>query len=127
MPPRKSLTELQEKWYKKLKNEGFDDIEQDEQNLKRWDGRYFRNEYNSTTFEAKKTYYQEAGKFLNYYKFQSILDKKIWTLHSDGLTVRAIVIELEQRGYKIYKFKVQETIKRLAQVMLDWKNPYESR
>ena len=85
--------ELRDTWYKKLKDSGFEDIEQDEDTLKRWDSHYFtkrRNLTESGGWQAKAAYYSMAGRFLNEYKFDTPLEQAVWEYHANGLGRRDI-------------------------------------
>lgn len=87
-----TLQQLQKKWYKKLKDSGFNDIEDvnsKKQWLKRWDDYYFRRRFNKTTFEARECYFQAAVDMLNTHKF-SRLGRMIWKRHAEGMEVREI-------------------------------------
>jgi hypothetical protein len=79
------LKKLQRKWYRILKNKGFDDIEENG-NLKDFDSTYFVYKYNKVTFEAKEKYYRLARHMLVNYHFDNILEKRVWELHSHGMT-----------------------------------------
>lgn len=75
-------------WYSKLKAEGFDDIEQDEDNLKVWSSDKFgRNKgmIQNGGFEAKAEYFRLATMFCAEYEFETELDRIIWTYHAEGL------------------------------------------
>lgn len=116
---KKQLKEQQDIWYKKLKDEGFEDIEQDEQSLIRWDSHYFRTRYPDNTFRAKEEYYRLAGSFLHSHDFKSEKEKQVWELHAKGLPGTEIFIELRKRKVKIYKDWVYLTIRRLMEEMLE--------
>ncbi len=113
------LKKLQAKWYAKLEKAGFKDIEQDDDNLKQWHSHRFlvSNNYSKDKFDDKENYFRLAGQFLHEHKFQSVLDKKIWEAHSEGLSVREIVKTLKQKNIKVYKNLVHVTITRLAAIM----------
>ena len=77
---------LQDKWYNKLKNSGFEDIEQADGNLKKQAKSIHILYYKPVAYEAKQRYFELAGQFLYWYKFKNEVEKKIWTLHSEGMS-----------------------------------------
>jgi hypothetical protein len=96
---------LQKAWYKKLRDEGFDDIEQDEENLKVWHSHFFanrlKNRHTQSSWASKEEYFRVAGQFLHDHEFLDPLDKAVWELHANGLPVTKIVDELRSRRPKI--------------------------
>src|SRR5271166_5977613 len=123
-PNSKAFKELQAKWYKKLEKEGFEEIEQEDGNLKHWSSRVFAAKFNGVFFEDKKsyyesveTYYRTAGHFLNEYDFKSDKDRLIWELHSEGFSVREIVLTMKKKNFKVTTKKVYNVVKNLAKIM----------
>lgn len=103
----KQFNKLKNTWNKKLKSEGFKDIEGDH-DIVITDGsfsvrRFFeRNSYDS--YKAKERYYQLAGHFLHETLFESKLHKNIWKLHSEGVSARDIAEKIKVlKKTKIYK------------------------
>jgi hypothetical protein len=97
----KGFKELHRAWMKKLKDEGFNDIEDLNsplELLKTWDSTYFID--GPEDFAGTEEYYQVAQELLNSHDFDSELERKIWELHSNGLSVRSIEIRLIET--KIY-------------------------
>lgn len=107
--------ELQKQWYKKLKDTGFEDIEQDEEKLKNRTALQNLSKYEPITAAAKEEYYRLAGQFLYEYEFSNDRERVIWELHSDGNSIEKIVLNMNVRGYKVYKRLVHETLQRLAE------------
>lgn len=107
---------LQEKWYSKLSKKGFDDIEQDESKLKQWSETYFKkgnlNQSNITVVTAKLAYYAMCRSFLETHKFKNKIERRMFEMHSEGLGVRVIAVEM-----KTYRRKAHETVQRLVKVM----------
>lgn len=127
----KQLKTLQKEWYTKLKKSGFEDIEQDENNLKEWESsRYYRGRNNEADFEkviliqeAKEQYYRMAGHFLHDHNFESAVDKFIWEMHSEGVAHRKIVPLLKKFKLKRERHWVRRVIDRLkAQMMVRYKD-----
>jgi len=112
--------ELQAKWDKKLKKSGFNDIEQrNDGNLKVSSQRIIRAQENATAHQAKVDYYRLAGQFLWEYPFKRGLDKFIWSLHAEGVSLRDISDEIKKKKHKtMTKNKVHEVVKRLEDEMI---------
>lgn len=88
---RSSLKELQLEWDKKLKDSGFNDIEDSKGRLKTW-STYFQQP--NVTVEgvlANQEYYNLAGKFLHDFHFDKEIHKVIWEYHANGMSIRDIV------------------------------------
>ncbi len=118
------LKKLQEKWDKKLKDSGFEDIEnRSTGKLHDWSTRWTRRD-NELTIEARREYYRAAGQFLYEHKFSNETEKRIWSLHSEGRSVRDIVAALKKEklwfveGVKPYRRLVHETIQQLSKQMM---------
>lgn len=126
MSQSKQYKDLKVEWYKKLKESGFDDVEQDEDNLKEWtSSKLYRGQNNGASFEhiqvtrsSREEYYRLAGYFLYDHEFKTPLEKEIWTYHSDGKSLREIASILREQKVKIYKDKVHIIIKALTRQML---------
>lgn len=120
---QKPNKQLLAEWNKKLKDSGFEDVEQDNGNLKQWHSVYFLARYKPVQFMLKETYYQMAGSFLNDHPFEdSILgriDKYIWQRHSEGGTSRKIAEELKSLNIKTNYNKVNKVIKALSDKMVE--------
>lgn len=116
-PPSDEFKALKAKWYKTLKDSGFDDIEQDEDTLKSWHGPYMAKAYDSGRYKSWEEYYQTAGHFLYDHKFESSFEKKIWAQHAAGKTIIQIVDKFSDSGIKTYKREVHETIQKLSKIM----------
>lgn len=92
---------LQAKWYQKLKESGFEDIEDEKRHLKMWHSFYYRTMFQLDYFEFKKTYYQKAEHFLNTYCFDP-KEKLVWKLHSEGMSMRDISKNTGLKKYRIF-------------------------
>lgn len=113
---------LQAKWYKKLADTGFQDIEDLSryyEPLKTWDSFLFKGQYTPEQFAERAKYFQRCERALSLHKFKTKLEKEIWTLHTQGHTVREIVKALKARRFKCYKTGVFTILKRL-QKDLQW-------
>lgn len=121
----KDLKKLQKVWYKKLKKSGFEDIEKDENTLKHWATRVFKESSNGSYYNEKEVYYKSreeyyrmAGRFLWDFTFDNKLEHKIWSLHSEGMSIRDIGALIRKTDKKVYDFKVQMILKKLSTLML---------
>lgn len=117
------LKALQKIWYEKLKKSGFVDIEDtnsSKQYLKSWHSIYFHCRYTPQSFEEKQEYYRRAGIFLHDHKFDSRLEKAIWSLHSEGMSIQKIGHELNLSSTNgNWKNSVPYILKKLTRIMLD--------
>lgn len=107
---------LQKSWYKKLAKKGFNDIEHDENHLKLSTERFVTRDggayANPTLTKAKFEYYNNCRKFSNEYKFKNKTEKKIFELHSEGVSIRDIAAKIKQS-----RRKVHEAIKKIVLIM----------
>lgn len=115
-----SLKKLQAEWYKKLKNEGFVDIEQDEDTLKTWASSDFteKTRQASTLYSQRAEYYYMANHFLNKYAFEDDKERIVWEYHSNGISIRNIAKILTKNGLKASRDTIWRTIKTLKKEML---------
>jgi len=94
--PKTEFDLLKDEWYQKLKDDGFDDVEQDENKLKKWSSGSNRFHGEPLNWEAKATYYQMASSFLEEYKFATKREQIIWEYHANGLSTREIAKTLNK-------------------------------
>lgn len=121
---------LQRDWYKKLKEDGFEDIEDTnskEEFLKEWHSSSFQLSHDPATFEAKQEYFYLATKFLSSYQFPTEVERIIWTLHAEGKSLREIAVDLQTKGHRLFKDKVHHIVKNLEAVMRGIDSPYEKK
>lgn len=115
----KAFLKLQAEWYLKIKQSGFEDIEDvksPNEFIKVWHSSYFQTRYSPNEFEEKREYYDRARAFLEdqmqgleYILFGKQLERTIWELHSEGLSLREIAREVG-----VNKDKVQNIVKRVS-------------
>lgn len=100
---------LQALWYQKLKDEGFNDIEQDNGALKRWDFSSFQDK---DRIEEVANYYHAATHYGHTTEnFITIVEKYVWLAHSEGLSYRDVCVAIEQIFFvPITKEEVQSII-----------------
>lgn len=112
---------LQSVWYKKLKEDEFLDIEEVEKDrdaLKKWDSSYFKRRYHAETFLAKEAYYQRASQFYeDYFDGATHIEARVWGLHADGKSVRAIAIALQIKTWEAHTI-----VSGIAKIMLGVKS-----
>ena len=126
-----SYEALRDKWYGKLKKSGFKDIENcDTGLLNDWSLRFSRTDAAANV--GRTVYYREAGQFFYSFPFANKVDKRIWELHSEAISIRNIVkiLTKEKVWYSSRvsskgadwkcpcKYSVNNAIKRLSTVML---------
>lgn len=117
-PKTKEFNKLEAKWYAKLKKEGFEDIEQNEDTLKLWSTHRFSREHNTVLYEAKEEYYRLAGQFLHEHQFKNLFEKGMWEYHSGGSSIRDIVLILKQSGCKVGKDRVNSILEAIKTQMM---------
>lgn len=119
--------ELEEEWNKKLKESGFEDIEQPDGKLKLWHSHYFGKALTDPiTAKAKEEYYTMAAEFLDTYSFASPEEKHIWEMHASGKTVSEIYRHLKDTDRKMYRDGIIKLVKRLADTMVTGWRPKEN-
>ena len=120
----KEFLKLQAEWDKKLKDSGFNDIERREDDrLKSWATKITIS-HTPLEAEAKSAYYRAAGQFLHHYPFANETEKRIFSLHNDGVSIRDTVKILKaeklwfDRGRRPCKFTVHGVLRRLQGILL---------
>ena len=116
---KQDFIKLQKEWYKKLDNDGqFKDIEYfDKRTMEPRDMMYKESQKAQLLkdkFTSTEQYYIEARRLSHHYNFNTKMDKKIWTLHSDGEPYRTIASHLGQPYQKVFK-----TVNKYRDLMLD--------
>lgn len=120
-----NIDDEKSKWYKKLEREGFNDIEQDEDNLKVWSS-VFSKRHSIEQIQAKQVYYQMATNFLEDYEFGIRREEIIWAYHSEGISYRNISKLLKKVRIKLSHTAVQNIVHKLQVSMyLLYKTPTE--
>jgi len=106
----KEFNKLQEKWYKKLKDKGFDDIETSDGRLKKWASSHIKRQIlengldvTLSLINAKTEYFRAAESFLYDHKFSSSYEKRIWKMHTEGKTIRGIAKVLDVSSWEIFQ------------------------
>src|SRR5271166_6561839 len=93
---------LKAKWNKKLKDSGFEDIENIDGTLKpEVDYRSMDSTRGDILHDGRQEYYSVAQEYLNRGKFATLQDYTIWKLHSEGMSYRDIGNELKLTFYKV--------------------------
>jgi len=101
----KEYQRLKKIWYAKLAATGFEDIEPNENTLKKWSYSFNRHYDTADLIQAKADYYYEAGHFLNSHKFETEVERVIWEYHTNGLSIRNIIKILKKAKIrKKYKY-----------------------
>jgi hypothetical protein len=129
MAHSKEFKKLEAKWYKKLKKEGFNDIEENESEYiirppyhYITDNRVFSSiEERRNHFNAKQYYYYMANQFLNTYKFKNNRERNIWEYHVNGISYRDITKLLKKARIKTNRTTVGQII---ASLRVEMKKMY---
>ena len=98
----KEVTKLQKEWYKKLKDDGFQDLEYCDRSMSPYDllrgGSKFSPIHDTQTgkegaeveFNATESYYMRARSFTHTGEFKTEIHKEVWRQFAEGLSIRAI-------------------------------------
>jgi len=114
------LKALQKHWYKKLKDEGFNDIEDTNsprELLKQWHSTYFYRHYTVETFQDKQDYWRTCSRFLHSHTFQTVHEKKVWELYCDGQSLRQIADQLRTKKKRVNKDSLNKIVSNLIKIM----------
>ena len=88
---------LAAKWEAKLAKEGLGDLEDSKGRLKSWHSFKFQAQFTPDEFAERSTYYYQCEELLRIYTFKRPIERKIWQLHSEGLSVREIAKSINNR------------------------------
>jgi len=109
------LIRLEQVWYKKLKQSGFEDIEDTSNHhrrLKSWHSFKYQN-MDETNIQVIKLYYERAIELLNSYRFLNWEHREIWKLHCDGFSERDIVIEFPKYKKSMVHYLIRKLRKQI--------------
>lgn len=121
-PQSRAFKTLEAKWYGKLKDDGFQDIEDTadrDRRLKSWHSFYFSSRDRKNHVSSTEQYFRAARGFLHSFRFKNAAEKEVWGYHADGKTMREIAYLMEKRGPGFSKDSVNNLIRRLAALMED--------
>lgn len=110
---------LQQEWYLKLKESGFEDIEDTNsprEMLKSWHNYIFRD-INKIEADAKAYYFEIATQILHTYKFRTMADKILWENHALGLSIREISAAMRDTPTPMHRSSVFRALKRIIKTM----------
>lgn len=95
---KQDLKSLKLKWYQKLANKGFRDIEYWDTNELKWaDGSRYQARLFPEQYEEQARFYQLASQLLHSNKWwRKAGDKRIWQLFCEGLTIREIAKKIKR-------------------------------
>lgn len=112
------LKELQAEWYAKLKEEGFKDIEDANNNLSAYHSTRFYHEQKRTGFsiEDMAEYYTLAQQLVYEVKFASEKEKLVWTLYAKGEIWVDIIKEL--KAHRVSFDYINKTVKKYNKVLV---------
>lgn len=113
--------ELRDQYYHILKMQGFEDIEDVDSEDQR-----LKHNGQSGTLEGcfkgspikilRAEYFQLADQFLKVCMFDNDIERRIWEMHAEGLTMREITGAIATQGYSLRN--VHKIIHRLRTLML---------
>jgi hypothetical protein len=95
---REEFKQLEREWYQKLKDVGFHDIEDtqgESRFLKSWHSTKCQ-EMKPVIIEQIKIYYKEGVQLLDDYPFDNPVHRRIWKLHTRGLSIRQIARKVKR-------------------------------
>ena len=108
--------ELEKVWYEKLKEEGFEDIENlsvESRTLKTWSNRFhIDKKYQADLEIAQQIYYEQARALIETETFYNEGWKKIWELHSEGMPEREIAKLVPYKKSMVH-YVIHKTSKRI--------------
>lgn len=113
------LKKLQQKWYKKLKDSGFEDIENTSHPDRppiRWhahDIRRMCTKLRKEEVTSRIRYFELATIFLNDHVFETSKEKLIWSLHANGDSYSETA-----KKVRMSKSSIGNVVARLRKVML---------
>lgn len=122
-----SFKRLQQEWYKKLEESGFQDAEYYAEGIQDFQLKIssYEIEKKSDTEVVKnnQAFFEAAQSFLNTHKFDSERDKEIWRQYTDGIPVRHIVskrVNAEKNGKtELSKNRIFRIIEKYRKIMLE--------
>jgi hypothetical protein len=124
---KESYEEQRRVWYRKLKKEGFEDIEANDYDLRSPSYRFahmdrrakYTMEQAKIQWAAKQEYYYLANHFLNEHEFENNRERNIWEYHSNGVSIRDIVIVLNKLPgrKKVNRDTIWKIIRKLSKLM----------
>lgn len=108
--------ELIKQWNRKLKDSGFEDIEdiyRPGRPLKDWHSTNLSN-VPSVQIETTLLFYQKAGDLLHWYKFKSRTHRRIWELFCEGFSKREIEEKISKHKKKYKRENIGNIINAIA-------------
>ncbi len=127
---RKELRKLKAVWYKKLKAEGFKDLEDLDGNFKNYSyyaGKFqFLYKADPVKWAAKEEYFRQCTVFLNEFTFRSPKQRKMWALHCEGVADVQIAKIMSNAYEKLTRFKVRNRLNQLEHRMLHGRSRAEA-
>ncbi len=106
-----NFKELTKDWYKRLKEDGFRDIEQDEEHLKDTSYKAYQGA-DEIVRETKLLYYTLISQNVGRTSFPNEVDGIILMLHAEGNNIKRICDKLCEYGLSRNRHTVRVTIRR---------------
>lgn len=115
---KKAFKALQDKWYKKAKDSGFNDIEYNDGSLQSGIPDTINKRRDNPEYaESVSAYWRVCDSFLLDNTFKTETERIIWEYYTKGLTVRETAKLLDQVGISVSKSTVYNVLKRLETKM----------
>jgi hypothetical protein len=89
---------LQRRWYRRIKKDGFKDIEVLQSN-----GEFFPLLSGARFSNEKEEFYAIASWFSHEFEFKTKTEANIWALFCEGQTYRQIASRLKKKLYQVFK------------------------
>lgn len=125
----KQFKKLQKEWYNKIASTGFEDVELFNETFGNAERCYLKRpsfkwalKWDSAILE----HFRIARNFLAHGIFASDLDKKIWELYTEGLSIRQIASKLTKEGLPHSAFPIFTRLKTLKVQMYLFNKQHES-
>jgi hypothetical protein len=115
--PKDNFSKLKAEWYKKLKLQGFNDIEYEDGSIACSVPTGYRNKVVYQQ-EIVRDYYYMCYHFLHEHQFETQLHKIIWEYHTDGMSIRNIAETLKKAKIKVLnKSQIDRIVRKLVKIM----------
>ncbi len=118
---RADFKKLQGVWYRKLAETGFVDLEKgDKFRSQGWMAGRFQFEYTAspTKWNTKEEYYRLCGVFLHANVFQGHHQRRVWELHTEGMSDLKIAKRLSSPQRKLTRLYIWHMLNKLERKML---------
>lgn len=113
---RKQFKAVQNEWYAKAREAGFQDIEYGDGSLKAAHPRGY-NSIEAVQREAKQEYYHMCERWLYEGTFESERHRLIFEYHAGGISIRSILKLLNDAGVEITRDMIHRNLRKMISAM----------